>query len=278
MRRFTSSCPLLPGLMVAAALAGLFPLSAVHLEGQDVGPVGPGDRVRLSAPAASGEFLVSELRRDELLVRSDSLSEITRVPTRSVFEIERHEGRRSGFVAALEGAGVGALGGAMVSTHCALPHVSCGVTSVQQALIGAGIGAMVSLLTRGGEQLWREIRLPGQPSRMAAGDGRGGLRARDERAGSADFVATADLRALVDQGEDLYRLLQRIRPIWLRTRFVGGRREAPDVYVDGARIGGLAALREYRVRDVRSIEFVDPNDASSPFNSVMGVISIRTGA
>ena len=265
------------GLGVLTVLAGLLPLSPSPLAGQDVHPVVPGDRVRLSAQTTSGEFLVSELRPDEVLVRSDSDSEITRVPIRSLYEVERHEGRRSRFVAALEGAAVGAAGGALISTHCGLTHVSCGVTSLEQALIGAGIGAVVSLLTRGGEHLWQEIRLPGQPVRTPPRGGRSGLRTGDDRASGPDFLGTEELRGLVDQGEDLYRLLQRTRPGWLRTRFVGGRREAPDVYVDGARIGGLVALRNYSVRDVRSIEFVDPNDASSPFDSVMGVISIRTG-
>lgn len=262
---------------ILAVLAVLLHLSPGHLEGQEAGLVGPGDRVRLSAQATSGEFTVSELRSDELLVRSDSLSEVTRVPTRSVFEIERHEGQRSGFVAALQGAGVGAVGGALVSTHCGLTHVQCGVTSVEQALIGAGIGAVVSLLTRGGEQLWREIRLPGQPYRIPPGGGGDGLLAGSDRESGPSFLGTEELRGLVDQGESLLTLLQRVRPRWLRTRVVGGRREAADVYVDGAPIGGLGALRDYSVRDVRSVEYVDPNDASSPFNSVMGVISIRTG-
>ncbi len=265
-------------MVFTAVLLGLLHLSPRHLEGQDVDLLGPGDRVRISAQTASGEFLVSELRPDELLVRSDSLSEVTRVPTRSVFEIELHEGRRSGFVAALEGAVVGAAGGAVISAHCGLPHMSCGVSSVEQALIGAGIGAVVGLLTRGGEQLWQEIRLPGQPSRISPGAGRDRPRILTERASGPDFVGTEELRGLIDQGEDLYTLLQRIRPNWLRTRYIGGRLEAPDVYVDGASVGGLGVLRDYRVQDVRSVEFVDPTDASSPFDAVMGVISIRTGS
>ena len=264
-----------PGVL--AVLAVLLPASPSPLSAQDLHPVVPGDRVRLSAQATSGEFLVSELRPDEVLVRSDSNSEIVRVPIRSVYGVELHEGRRSWFMAGLEGAAVGAAGGALISTHCGLTHVSCEVTSLEQALIGAGIGAVVSLLTRGGEQLWQEIRLPGQPVRTPPRAGGDRPRILNERSSGPRSIGTDDLRDLVDQGEDLYSLLQRIRPNWLRTRFVGGRREAPEVHMDGVPVGGLSALREYRVQDVRFIEFIDPNDASAPFDSIMGVISIRSG-
>lgn len=67
-----------------------------------------------------------------------------------------------------------------------------------------------------------------------------------------------------------YDVVQRLRPAWLRTRSSGSVRSTPQyaiVYLDGARIGGLEALRRVNATDVSTIRYLSAPDATTRYGT-----------
>lgn len=86
-----------------------------------------------------------------------------------------------------------------------------------------------------------------------------------ERAQS-DTIAQEDLERL-GQGQDLYSLLRRIRPEWLRKSgphsLTGG--DDIRVYVNGMRFETPESLRFYNATDAESVRFLVPGRATVRF-------------
>jgi hypothetical protein len=79
-----------------------------------------------------------------------------------------------------------------------------------------------------------------------------------------------------------YDTIERLRPEWLRSRGAASvtrpTSEWAMVYVDGARIGGLDALRSVRTMDVREIRYLTGTEATNQFGTGVpgGVIHVIT--
>ena len=77
--------------------------------------------------------------------------------------------------------------------------------------------------------------------------GSGSMR-RAPGVGNSNVLTRAELAASDQQ--DLYRLLQALRPQWLNSRgptSFGGYSGGPSVYLDGGNVGGLEFLRNMRM-------------------------------
>jgi hypothetical protein len=68
-----------------------------------------------------------------------------------------------------------------------------------------------------------------------------------------------------------YDLVQNLRPRWLQVRGMTG---APTgetaVYLDGTRFGEIDALRRLNARGLRSLEFLNPTEATNRFGTGHG--------
>ena len=85
---------------------------------------------------------------------------------------------------------------------------------------------------------------------------------------SGDVLTQADIeRASVATA---YDAVQRMRPVWLRTRGRGSIQSSAQyavVYLDGAQVGGPEALRRISASDVRSILFLRAGDATTRYGT-----------
>jgi len=88
----------------------------------------------------------------------------------------------------------------------------------------------------------------------------------------------------IPQG-NAYDAIQRLRPRWLQSRGVSSMRtstpEFAQVYLDNAPMGGLGALRQISVGDIRQIRYLDSRDATTRYGTGHGggaiLVSTRTG-
>jgi hypothetical protein len=81
--------------------------------------------------------------------------------------------------------------------------------------------------------------------------------------------------------EDLYTLIQRIRPTWLQNRaaYTGMGRQPISVIVNGVvQQSGFDAVREFRAADVREVSYMNARDATTFYGTDMsaGAIVILT--
>jgi hypothetical protein len=282
------------GVLARAGVAGVaFLATAVASAHAQSGPLPePGDRVRISSPRVSGEFLLTELRPDSFFVRGETSSDEIRIPTASMFDLEVYQGTRSRLgTAALGGLG-GALFGGLLAVPCyVLTHLECGgVTPGERVLIGAGVGALFGTLRWGGREVWAEVRLPGGPAPVAPG---GSLADRPAEGGVGREVITREQIAALST-RDAYAIIGSLEPGWLRGRrgntlggaagsgadgsSGGGGVEYPVVFLDGVRYGELASLRRLRSEEVEQMELMSPFEASTRYGSgyVAGIILVTT--
>jgi hypothetical protein len=78
-----------------------------------------------------------------------------------------------------------------------------------------------------------------------------------------------------------FEVVQSLRPSWLRERarsLTNPEGAEVAVYLDGVRLGGPAALRQVRVQNIATMEFMGPSDATTRFGTghVGGAILIVT--
>jgi hypothetical protein len=148
-------------VLAAASSAGLAQAQQLLREG---------DRVRVSAEAATGIFIVLRLTGDTLVVHPPESSENLRLPFNSLQRLELSRGARSAGARAIRGAGIGMAigGGAGVTIGLASGDDRDGFirfTAVDKALIfgvllgGAGaIAGSIAGLASPGER-WERVRL-----------------------------------------------------------------------------------------------------------------------
>ena len=86
--------------------------------------------------------------------------------------------------------------------------------------------------------------------------------------GVSRFVVTEQELATVGD-RSAYEALQQLRPSFLRSRDVQTESnpipKAVDVYVNGGRADGLAALESIRASTVKEMRFYEPQDANTKF-------------
>jgi hypothetical protein len=237
-----------------------------------------GDRIRVSARGTSGEFVVEDLRSDSLMVRLDAASAAIPIEMSSVFQLEIYQGSTSRVLGALGGGVGGALLGGLWGLPCLTQvHVTCeSVPPGHRVAIGVGVGALLGFIAWGGRQRWERVQLTQQPifaDRATA--------TPSHRTSGLNYIAETQLREQRAQEEDAYSLIQRIHPSWLQARSsagLTGDRSDPVVFLNGTRYGELPALRNFRVGELISLEYIPARDAATQFGTGFGggVIMVRT--
>ena len=84
---------------------------------------------------------------------------------------------------------------------------------------------------------------------------------------NTNLITQAEIAAA--GSSDAYQLVQRLRPIWLRTRGPTSVSQEGDVavYVDGTHLGTREALRNLWTDDIESIQFLDAGRATLRFGA-----------
>ncbi len=102
----------------------------------------------------------------------------------------------------------------------------------------------------------------------------------ESRSGSSSGALTlADLEEATEA--NLYDVIQRLRPRWLRTRGrdLAGRTLVAQVFVDGSPRGEISVLRQIRVVDITDVSFLSAIDAATRYGTragTGGVIIVQT--
>ncbi len=106
----------------------------------------------------------------------------------------------------------------------------------------------------------------------------------DARFRSPDEILRAEIVERGANAHNAMQLLRRVRPTWLGTRgansFTAPGASYPVVYVDNIRRpGGLSALFQIPLDEIRRMEFVGPADATTRWGTghQAGVILVVTG-
>lgn len=96
--------------------------------------------------------------------------------------------------------------------------------------------------------------------------------------GGSGALTAEDIEPYASQ--DLYTIIQRMRPQWLQVRGASTAqgRAAVVVFIDGMQAGGLGMLRDIRAVDVEEIRHLSASDATTLYGTGMegGAILITT--
>jgi hypothetical protein len=117
----------------------------------------------------------------------------------------------------------------------------------------------------------------------ASGGGGGGGSDRD-------FIMPEELAQVQDQAPDAYRVVERLRPNWLRSRSNtlaapnpldndlpgAGSAIVPEVFVDGVHFGALDSLHNLASQNVEQLQYLDSRDATTRYGTgyPAGIISV----
>ena len=86
--------------------------------------------------------------------------------------------------------------------------------------------------------------------------------------GTHNMLGESDLQSAFDRS--LYDTIQRLRPMFLRSRQVATPSTSPEpvhVFIDGAKADGLEALKLIAPRAVKEVRFYEPQDANVRFGT-----------
>lgn len=104
---------------------------------------------------------------------------------------------------------------------------------------------------------------------------------RDGGAGADEAITREEIESV--EASDAYRVIEKLRPLWLRDRGATSVStpgpQLPDVAIDGVILsGGLSNLKELHAMEVRSIRYLPPGKASVRYgmDRVGGVIEVTT--
>lgn len=92
--------------------------------------------------------------------------------------------------------------------------------------------------------------------------------------GNSRLLTEAEIHAT--PANNLFDVVQRLRPSWLTAKYQGGTRGYPAVYVGSQRVGEIEYLRSVETSNVLEVHYFDPIAASSRFgrNVPFGAIQI----
>lgn len=113
-----------------------------------------------------------------------------------------------------------------------------------------------------------------------ASTGTGGEERPEES--SRNFISQAEVEGVESSYNNVYQMVESLRPMWVRSRgaMSGRSPEAslPQVFVDGARFGDLQSLRGIDVRNVESVRYLSPSDATTRYGTGFpgGIIMVNT--
>jgi hypothetical protein len=104
------------------------------------------------------------------------------------------------------------------------------------------------------------------------------------RGGGADHRVITEEEIRAAGYSDAFRLVQSLRPQWLRSRGVTSlsQRETIKVYLDGSLLGGPEQLQQITASSISSVRFLDAIEATQRWGLDHGqgaiVVSTRRGA
>ena len=95
-----------------------------------------------------------------------------------------------------------------------------------------------------------------------------------------NVITAAQLAVAESDAQNLWQVVERLRPNWLVSRAATMReRIVPVVYLDGTRFGDVESLREIPLTGVLAILRVSPQDATLLYGTGHpgGIIAVSTG-
>lgn len=117
---------------------------------------------------------------------------------------------------------------------------------------------------------------------LAAGLACGGMGGGGGGGGGSGAITSQQMRDLQAQYDNMYNLIQRVRPSWLQTRgevsFQDTDADLPVVFVDGVERGQPSVLRRIDPSNVGEAEYMSSRDATTRYGTGYsgGVIQIST--
>ena len=97
--------------------------------------------------------------------------------------------------------------------------------------------------------------------------------------GNSSLITTAELEEARGSAQNLFAVIERLRPNWLRTRGSTLReRVDPVVYVDGSRFGEIESLRDIALVAVLELRWISPSEATFQYGTghAGGIIAVST--
>ena len=94
-----------------------------------------------------------------------------------------------------------------------------------------------------------------------------------------NLITAAQLEEAQSDAQNLWEVIQRLRPNWLVSRGSTMReRIDPVVYVDGTRFGDLASLRQIAIIAVLEVRWISARDATFQYGTghAGGIIAVST--
>lgn len=89
---------------------------------------------------------------------------------------------------------------------------------------------------------------------------------------TATIIAEVEISTII--ASNVYQLIENLRPSWLRVRTQRSIRLAdkvsPVIYVNRTRYGNVESLREILTLNLRMIEYLNPNDATTRYGGGHG--------
>ena len=97
--------------------------------------------------------------------------------------------------------------------------------------------------------------------------------------GSSNVITTEELEEARAGAQNLFAVIERLRPNWLVSRASTMReRVAPVVYVDGARFGEVETLRQITLIAVLEVRWISASEATFQYGTghAGGIIAVST--
>lgn len=100
---------------------------------------------------------------------------------------------------------------------------------------------------------------------LVAGCATGGATTQNAPRRDRNVITQEEIDAT--RANDAYNVVRSARPGWLLPRMVGSSRQNVQVYVEGNKAGGITALQQYNVGQIREMHFLSGEDATTRFGT-----------
>jgi hypothetical protein len=91
-----------------------------------------------------------------------------------------------------------------------------------------------------------------------------------EYAPKRDRSVLTEEEILATRATDAFRAVRSARPAWLLPKNAGSRRMTPEVYIDGARSGGVNTLSQYNAGIIHEIRYLTADEATTRYGTGHG--------
>lgn len=149
----------------AATVFALLAVCASAARAQNAVAVGQGDRVRITSERTSGDFVVTSVRSEALLLGGEPEIEV-RIASLSALHVQR--GREISTGEGLFGGGaVGAVVGLVFGLQDIQTHYASltRMSMKESVVLGVGLGSLIGLfVSRRSDEVWEQVALPHLPN------------------------------------------------------------------------------------------------------------------